>query len=271
MRVLVAHRPGYDDWTLPKGKEESGETSEVTAIREVLEETGYRCRIVAPLGTTRYRISGGVKEVEWFAMRSLPDSPGFKRNNEVDRIKWLSRSKTIDLLSYEHDRELVAGTDLKRLSQTGTLRLLRHATAGDRSKWTGHDPHRALTKKGKRQSEAIAESLRDVGIERILSSPYDRCVQSVEPLAALIKAKIEIHDALAEEADIDASYALIDGLVGSNAVICSHGDVIPALVNRMMWAGLSLTSRFFCSKGSIWEVEVDGGKYTTGHYVPPPA
>ncbi len=270
LRVLVVHRPGYDDWTLPKGKPDAGETSEVTAVREVLEETGHRCRIVAPLGTTRYRVSGGVKEVEWFAMRSLPDSPGFMRNDEVDRIKWLSRSDTIDLLSYEHDRELVAGTDLKRLSQTGTLRLLRHATAGDRSKWTGHDPNRALTKKGKRQSIVIAESLRDVGVERILTSPYDRCVQTVEPLAAITKAKIEVHDALAEEPDLDAAYSLIDGLVGSNAVICSHGDVIPALINRMMWAGLSLSSRFFCSKGSIWEVEVDGGKFTTGHYVPPP-
>jgi 8-oxo-dGTP diphosphatase len=270
LRILVVHRPGYDDWTLPKGKPDAGETSEVTAVREVLEETGHRCRIVAPLGTTRYRVSGGVKEVEWFAMRSLPDSPGFMHNDEVDRIKWLSRSDTIDILSYEHDRELVAGTDLKRLSQTGTLRLLRHATAGDRSKWTGHDPDRALTKKGRRQANAIAESLRDVGVERILTSPYDRCVQTVEPLAAITKAKIEVHDALAEEPDLDAAYSLIDGLVGSNAVICSHGDVIPALINRMMWAGLSLSSRFFCSKGSIWEVEVDGGKFTTGHYVPPP-
>ena len=103
-----------------------------------------------------------------------------------------------------------------------------------------------------------------------MSSPYDRCVQSVEPLAKLTGARIEISDDVAEESDLDAAYALVDGLVGANAVICSHGDVIPALINRMMWAGLSLSSRFYCSKGSIWEVEVDGGKFTTGHYVPPP-
>jgi 8-oxo-dGTP diphosphatase len=53
-------------------------------------------------------------------------------------------------------------------------------------------------------------------------------------------------------------------------VICSHGDVIPALINRMMWAGLGLSSRFYCSKGSIWEVPVEDGKFTTGHYIPPP-
>ena len=110
--------------------------------------------------------------------------------------------------------------------------------------------------------------LRDAGIERILTSPYDRCVQTVEPLAALTGAKIEVYEDLAEESDIDAAYVRVDSLVGSNAVVCSHGDVIPALINRMMWAGLSLSSRFYCSKGSIWEVEVDNGKFTTAHYIP---
>lgn len=270
LRVLVAHRPQYDDWSLPKGKADPGETPEVTALREVLEETGYHCRIVAPLGTTRYRIPGGVKEVDWFGMKPLPDSPGFKENSEIDKIKWLSRGKAVDLLDYEHDQNLVLETDLKKLSQTGTLRLFRHTTAGDRAKWAGQDKTRPLTKKGRRQAEVIAESLRDTGIERIISSPYDRCVQSVEPLARVTGAKIEISDLLAEEPDLDATYAMVDGLVGANAVISSHGDVIPALINRMMWAGLSLSSRFYCSKGSIWEVEVDGGKFTTGHYVPAP-
>jgi 8-oxo-dGTP diphosphatase len=92
----------------------------------------------------------------------------------------------------------------------------------------------------------------------------------VEPLGKLVGAPVEISPVLAEEADIDAAYLLIDDLVGANAVICSHGDIIPALINRMMWAGLSLTSRFYCSKGSIWEVEVEGGKFTSGHYHPPP-
>ncbi len=270
LRVLVGHRPQYDDWSLPKGKADSGETPEETAVREVLEETGYHCRIVAPLGTTRYRVRGGVKEVNWFAMKPLPDSPGFEKNSEIDEIKWLSRRRASKQLSYDQDRDLVGDTDLKTLAQSGTLYLLRHATAGDRSTWKGRDETRSLTKKGRRQSEAIARSLAEAGIERILSSPYDRCVQTVEPLAKLTKARIETSDLLAEEPDIDGAYALIDDLVGTNSVICSHGDVIPALINRMMWAGLSLSSRFYCSKGSIWKVEIDGGKFTTGHYIPPP-
>jgi 8-oxo-dGTP diphosphatase len=270
LRILVAHRPRYDDWTLPKGKADSKEKPEQTAVREVLEETGQHCRIVASLGTTRYRVQGGVKEVGWFAMRPLPDSRRFKKNEEVDAIAWLSRSKAMARLSYDQDRELIAEADLKRLSQTGTLYLLRHATAGNRAKWEGHDENRSLTKKGWREAEAIAGSLADAGIERILSSPYERCVQSVKPLAKLVGAPIETTPLLAEEPDLDATYALVDGLVGANAVISSHGDVIPALINRMMWAGLSLESRFYCSKASIWVVEIDNGKFTTGHYRPPP-
>lgn len=270
LRVLLVHRPGHDDWGFPKGKADKGESSEETALREVLEETGYHCRVVAPLGTTRYRVTGGVKEVVWFAMRPLPDSPGFQPNDEIDEIKWVGRKKARDLLDYESDRRLLGESDLKALAQTGTLRLLRHGVAGSRDKWEDDDRIRPLTKKGRRQAEAIAASLRASGIERIVTSPYQRCVQSVEPLADATGAKIEEHDALAEEADIDATYALVDSLVGTNAVLCSHGDVIPALINRLMWAGLTLESRFYCAKGSIWEVEVERGKFTSGRYLPPP-
>ncbi len=270
LKVLLAHRPGYDDWGLPKGKAEKGETPEETALREVLEETGYHCRVVAPLGTTRYRLSNGVKEVTWFAMRPLPDSPGFVKSKEVDEIRWLSRKQAIASCDYENDRELIRTARSRKVDQTGTLFLLRHTTAGDRGKWKGVDATRPLTKKGRRQAEALAESLAGRGIEKIYSSPYTRCVQTVEPLARAIGAKVIEHDALGEGPDIDGAYALVDEMVGHNAVFSSHGDVIPAVINRMMWAGLTLESRFYCSKGSIWEVDLEGGRFTTGRYVPPP-
>ena len=270
LTILLVHRPRYDDWGLPKGKASKRESPEETALREVLEETGYRCRIVAPIGTTRYRIDGGVKEVHWFAMRPLPDSPGFKKNKEVDDLKWLSPAKAKARCDYENDRAIIAEAGLKKLAKTGTLFLVRHAIAADRTKWTGVDALRPLTKKGRRQAQAIAEYLRDRGIERIYSSPYTRCVQTVEPLAEAIGAKVIEHDALAEGPDVDAAYQLCDDLVGFNAVLCSHGDVIPAVINRMMWAGLVLESRFYCSKGSIWEVDVEGGRFAHARYVPPP-
>lgn len=270
LKILVGHRPRYDDWSLPKGKADKGETPEETAVREVFEETGYRCRVVAPLGTNRYRIDGGVKEVAWFAMRPLPDSPGFKKNSEIDQIKWLNRKQAQELVDYENDRSLIADSPFKQLVRTGTIHLFRHASAGDRIKWEGNDRERPLTKKGRRQAVAFAEQLADRGIERILTSPYLRCVQSVEPLAKATGAKIEVDEVLGEGPDIDGAYQLVDSLVGHNAVVCSHGDVIPAVINRMMWAGLTLDSRFYCSKASTWEINIEGGRFTTGHYVPSP-
>jgi 8-oxo-dGTP diphosphatase len=270
LRVLVAHRPQYDDWSFPKGKADNGESSAAAALREILEETGLRCRIVAPLTTTRYRVGSGMKEVDWFAMRPLPDSPGFKKNNEVDKVKWMGRKAARKLLDYEHDRSLITDFDLKKVAETGTIHLLRHAAAGNRDNFNGDDRERPLSKKGKAQAIAIAEALREREIERIVTSPYKRCVQTVEPLAKMIGARVEISDALAEGPDIDASYDLIHHLAGANAVLCSHGDVIPAAMNRLMWLGLTLHSRFYCSKGSIWEVDIENGRYTEGRYVPPP-
>lgn len=271
LKVLVAHRPQYDDWSFPKGKADKGESSAETAVREILEETGLRCRIVAPLTTTRYRVGSGMKEVDWFAMRPLPDSPGFKKNKEVDTVKWMGRKAARKLLDYDHDRSLITDFDLKKIAETGTIHLLRHSAAGNRDNFNGDDRERPLTKKGKAQAKSIAESLREREIERIFTSPYKRCVQTVEPLAKMIGATIEISDALAEGPDIDAAYDLIHNLAGANAVLCSHGDVIPAAMNRLMWLGLTLHSRFYCSKGSIWEVDIDSGRYTEGRYVPPPA
>lgn len=270
LKVLVAHRPQYDDWSLPKGKADKGETPEQTAVREVLEETGFACRVIAPLGTTRYRVGRGIKEVTWFAMRPLPSSPGFKKNSEVDKIKWLGRKAASDLLNYERDRELIIETDLKKVAQTGTMFLLRHASAGNRDKWATDDRLRPLTKKGRKQAAAIAANLRDRGIERIFTSPYQRCIETVEPIAEVTGAKIEVSDALAEGPDVDASYQLIHDLAGANAVLCSHGDVIPATINRLMWLGLELHSPFYCAKGSIWEVDIEEGKFTEGRYTPAP-
>lgn len=270
LRFLVAHRPSYDDWSLPKGKAENGESPVETAVREVLEETGYICRVVGSLGTTRHRVDGGVKEVHWFAMRPLPNSPGFEKNPEIDKIRWISSKQAESVLDYGNDLSVLDRVELKRLTQTGTLRLLRHAAAGDRSKWDGDDVKRPLTKKGNRQADLIAGTLVGAGVDRIITSPYKRCVQTVEPIAKMSGASIETTDSLSEEADIDEAYQLVDSLVGYNAVLCSHGDVIPALINRMMWAGLDLESRFYCSKGSIWEVDVEQGQFTVGRYVPPP-
>jgi broad specificity phosphatase PhoE/8-oxo-dGTP pyrophosphatase MutT (NUDIX family) len=267
--VLVVHRPRYDDWTLPKGKDEPGETSEQAALREVAEETGQTTRILGSLPPTTYETPGGTKTVSWFAMKAIGSAIPFVANGEVDRISWLPIEEAVDRLTYQRDRDLIAGLDCQRLLRTGTLYLVRHAAAGDRASWEGPDLLRPLNKKGVEQAAALSRSLAGQGIESLWSSPYVRCIQTLEALAAVTGLPITSDESLGEGSG-RAARRLARSLAGTNAVISSHGDVIPALLDWMVAQGMELLSPFDCKKGSTWEVAVEGGDFTRARYVPPP-
>jgi 8-oxo-dGTP diphosphatase len=106
-RVAVVHRPEYDDWTLPKGKLDPGETFEEAALREVEEETGLHCELGPELPSTNYEDSKGrPKVVRYWRMTAL--SGEFEPNDEVDEVRWLAPEEAADLLTYERDREVIA-------------------------------------------------------------------------------------------------------------------------------------------------------------------
>ena len=104
--VCLVHRPRYDDWTLPKGKLDEGESFEDAALREVEEETGLRCRLVRELPEVSYEVRGRPKLVRYWMMEVESD-PGFTPNDEVDELRWAEPGEAAKLLSYERDRELV--------------------------------------------------------------------------------------------------------------------------------------------------------------------
>lgn len=104
--IAVVHRPRYDDWSLPKGKLDPGETWEQAALREVEEETGLRCELGEELETMHYEARGRPKTVRWWRM-SVVEDVGSEPDHEVDNVRWVTPGEALVLLSYDQDKQLV--------------------------------------------------------------------------------------------------------------------------------------------------------------------
>ncbi len=107
IEIVVVHRPAYDDWTLPKGKVDSDETPEECALREVKEETGFRCELGRPVGCTAYVDRRGRNKVACYWVMEVI-SGRFRPGGEVDRMLWLPVADAVKRLTYERDKALIA-------------------------------------------------------------------------------------------------------------------------------------------------------------------
>jgi phosphohistidine phosphatase SixA len=146
--------------------------------------------------------------------------------------------------------------------------LIRHAKAGSRERWEGDDRQRALTRSGRRQAEALVEQLRDEPIERVLSSPYLRCIQTVEPLAGARSLMVKTERLLAEGADWRQTLDLVSDAPGP-AVMSSQGDVIGGIVMSLVEQGLVEAENARWQKGSTWVLEVRERRIIGATYLPP--
>jgi phosphohistidine phosphatase SixA/ADP-ribose pyrophosphatase YjhB (NUDIX family) len=251
--VLLVHRPRYDDWSLPKGKRLPDEGAEECALREVEEETGYRCEIRWELADARYLDGQGRrKHVRYFAMRPLGGE--FVGGQELDEVRWVARRAVTELLSYPHDAAVVASFGYDGRER---LMLIRHASAGDRKSWQGDDRLRPLDARGALQAERLVGVLAGHRVARILSSPYLRCVQTVEPLASGRGLAVERREELAEGAGLAAFYSLGDELRA--AAVSVHGDLVEELLGESRRKGST----------TLFE-ERDGGLQGVAK-IPPPA
>lgn len=151
-----------------------------------------------------------------------------------------------------------------------TIYLIRHANAGKPERWQGDDRERPLTSRGRRQADALSAQFQQNHIARILSSPYRRCRETVAPLARRLGLTVEISPALAAGAELDAVMALVLAVPDGTA-LCSHGDVIPALLEALAANGLVQGSAIRCEKGATWLLERVAGTLTSMSYLPSPS
>ncbi len=136
-----------------------------------------------------------------------------------------------------------------------TLLLVRHAIALRRKEWAQPDHLRPLTPRGLRQAEGLIDLFADFGVDRILSSPSRRCIETVEPLAAHLGLPLEEVPQLAEGAGASA-VVLLDDLTGT-VVLCTHGDVLPELFDAIAPKAAPDDGAFPCEKGSTWVLDDD--------------
>ena len=148
--------------------------------------------------------------------------------------------------------------------------VVRHAKAGDRADWKADDRQRPLTKSGVRQAEALAELLENEPIDKVLSSPFVRCVQTVQPLATKRKLPVEPRKDLEEGSGGESIVRLVQEFKGRNVVLCTHGDLVEELLEQLIQKGLVPRSRARMEKGSTWVLEENAGTISGARYLPAP-
>ena len=155
------------------------------------------------------------------------------------------------------------------MSHAETVYLVRHAKAGERRLWTADDIERPLSKRGWRQSEAVAKRLAKKGATTLYSSAYVRCVQTLEPLGRLIDADVRIEPRLLEAEPFEPVLDLL-GEVEDGAVLCSHGVIIPPTSQALHRRGMAVETPADWGTSSVWVLRRKGKKITKGKVWPAP-
>jgi 8-oxo-(d)GTP phosphatase len=231
---LLVHRPKYDDWSFPKGKQDPGEHVTATAVREVLEETGIEIRLGRPLRPQLYAVSGGrAKTVHYWVGHVVGDDDvsSYEINEEVDDLAWLSESAAKERMTYLDDIDLLTQFHEFRKT-TSSLLVVRHAKAEKRDRWDGPDPKRPLNELGRAQAETMVPLMHAYGVARVVTSPSTRCVETVRPYATEQVLPMSEIDELSEEGfDEAVAGHLLDELLATPepTALCGHRPGLPRI------------------------------------------
>jgi 8-oxo-(d)GTP phosphatase len=260
IEISVVGRPRYGDWTLPKGKLEPGEPALVAAVREVREETGVDGVPQVRLPSIQYLTGepGVEKSVDFWSMRVRADH-GREPDHEIAEVRWVRVSDAHSVLTYAHDRGVVAAFAALPCVRNELL-LVRHAQAISRKQWHGTDEVRPLDETGRRQARDLAVLLRLFGAVRVVSASPVRCRETVAPL----DLAVEIDSRLDETSPSGASGArqalLAQASRPGPTVVCSQGRVIPGLLASVRPGNATAAEEYRTAKGDGWLLAVTGDR-----------
>ena len=244
LEVAVVHRPRYDDWSWAKGKLDPAEEWPVAAVREVFEETGLRVRLGRPLPSAEFPVQGSdgqlaIKQVRYWAAEVVGGDGSLV--NEIDQVAWLDVETATARLSYARDRDQLRAlvrADHSWTLATWPLVIVRHAKSLPRSTWTEADPLRPLDARGIKRAAALVPMLAAYGVIRVVTSPSVRCLETVLPYAVAAGVGTRLKVGLSEEGFSEgparATHHLTQLLErGDPAVLCTHGPVLPVLIEHL--------------------------------------
>ncbi len=270
--IAVIHRPRYDDWSLPKGKVDPGENEPVAAVREIWEETGERSHLGRRLGEISYSIPVGTKVVHYWAARALGGE--FTANREVDEMEWLPIIEASARLTYPGDRKIL-DKFTEHPGDTQTVLIVRHGSAGVKSRYRGDDRSRPLDKNGRAQAESLVGQLMAFGATDVYAADRARCAQTVEPLAQELGVPINLEPDLTEEAYAADPKPARDRVLeivarGGTPVICTQREVIPYLLAWWRDGDKGKPDKGRNRKGSTWVVSLVDNHIVGADYIATP-
>lgn len=238
LRVLVIHRPRYDDWSWPKGKLDDGESIPECAKREVREEVGLQLRLGIPLEATAYTVNNKAKVVYYWAGQVLGDTTPKVDGDECDEARWVGAKQAKSMLTNPTDSlpldDLIDAHLAGRLD-TRSFILVRHAKAKPRANWTREEGQRPLAATGRRQALAVARLIDCWQPDHVASSPWLRCVQTITPYVTERNLKPKMVSSMTEHAaqrkpekTVKALNKLLDKV--RCQVLCTHRPVLPLIL-----------------------------------------
>ena len=237
IQIALVHRPRYDDWSLPKGKQDLGESLIACAYRETLEETNLKVSFGPYIGDIEYFVAEGLKKVYYWSARLADDSPEFHPNEEVDLLEWQSLEDAIEKSTRDSDREIIEKF-VNTPFDSYPLIMLRHAKALAREEWQGEDEDRPLEQLGQQQARRMLSLYQVYGLTQIHTSDAVRCHDTVEQMAHALKISLTITNKVSEytwkkykEKAIDYAKDLIK--VNEPVILCSHNPVLPRMMEKL--------------------------------------